>query len=207
MSLYDDSRYNWRETYFVFTDAARRPALDRLKRELSRTIPSLTFQTRNAGDTESDALLESLCVISEENHSGVEILWSGGEQLVLEIEALAKELSKHASPREKNKIEQMKTATGKIEVLHFERLDTPLPVRPRPSAPSGISDSNRRARFQFDPDRYIEPPVTGAGDEEDYPFEEYDSAVLTPDLLLLLLEVVRRLTGGIAVDPAGGTIL
>ncbi len=205
MLLFEDPHYIWRETYFVLCEAARRPGLAVIERELRKSLPRLAMR---AGEADADGRFVHLGLVSDENHSGVDILWAEGKAVRTEIAGLIDELEKHAKPKERAKLDRARTATAKIELLHYERIDQPHARAEQAgtakTAPGG------RGHFAFDPERYMEPPSgldTGGNDAEDFPFEEFDSAVLMPDTLIIAMEIARRITDGIAVDAAGGTVL
>lgn len=202
MLLFEDPHYIWRETYFVLCEAARRPGLAVIERELRKALPRLVMR---AGEADADGRFVHLGLVSDENHSGVDILWAEGKAVRSEIVGLIDELEKHAKPKERVKLDRARTATAKIELLHYERIDRP-PARAEPAG----TVSGDCGRFAFDPERYMELPSgldTEGNDTDDFPFEEFDSAVLMPDTLIIAMEIARRITDGIAVDAAGGTVL
>ncbi|MDR3109304.1 MAG: hypothetical protein LBU65_06405 [Planctomycetaceae bacterium] len=232
MSLFEDPDYEWRETYFVFTDKKHRPSQHDVKHGLRRSMPSLKIRLERKS---IDGGLDFLSVVSDESHSGIDIIWSAGEFLGAELDALAIELEKTASPRDLQQIKKIKHATAKIEIMHFGHIikGTPTENSPNPQQtenggyrqgnadgvfwkPFALDDESNdseehKKRFQFDVNRYIEPPtpmVPPIGEDTAvHIFSESDSAIMTPDSLIFVLELIRRMTNGIAVDPASGTLL
>jgi hypothetical protein len=195
MSMFDDNRYCWRETYLVMLDRRKRPLVaetgQRLKKldgRLEITIPQ----------TNADDLLESLVVVSPNDSAAVEIRYSEGTEVVKEFAALADELERHEpNAKERNKIAGAREMTAKIELLHFEQIqDTPATKRNLPPKLSFPRNSHFIKNLTQD----IKPP----DDEPD----EFDLAErLDPNTLIQILKLVRHLTDGIAFDPAACVVL
>lgn len=219
--LFDDPRYHWRETYFVLTAPEKRPVLTDVEREIAQNLPALHVVSRNA---DAAGYLESLSIVSPENRAGVDILWCDRPGIMEEIGALIDDIAKEAKPRDRQLLDRARQARAKIELLHLELLETPTgtsreelsstnpptpKVSPPPTSKPAATTSKTRT-FRFDPDRYIAPPAdldTGENDSDTFLLDEYDSAVMTPDTLIVAMEALRRLTGGVVVDAAGGCLL
>ena len=201
--LFDDPRYHWRETYFVLTKRELRPPSEKVKSGLFKVLPGLVIRSE---EQDAEGRLSLLSAVSEDSHAGIEIVWNEGPRLSEEIAQLVDELQNEAEEQDRLALERAREATAKIELLHFEQLDRatpPSPVKPRKTRAPGrnIAEAQRLSsgRFHFDPDHYAEPPPgldTGENDSGEFLLEEYDSAVLTPDTLIVAIEVLRRLTDG-----------
>ncbi len=244
MSLYDDERYTWRETYFVlFDDLRRRPRLEDLRRELQPYRE--TLQILDAVSN-SEGRLRKLTVASYEDHSALEIVFRQGANVVAEMDALVQILEKGCSTKEKERLHAVKHWSLKFDVLHFEQtagtaafkivkkpeLSFPPPhsdvvlrdsfsTKPRADKLSRKSDkasktdpSVRRSRFRFDANSYENCLAGGVGEEYARKIDRQEAEAETaesfervdPNTLVLVLEILCRLTGGIALDPASGTI-
>lgn len=118
MSLFDDERYTWRETYFVLFDPARRPGLSSVRRELhnrggSRRIIDAV--------TDDKGRLVSMTVASYEDHAALEIVYREGDDVVAETTALSETLKKGSSEQERQRLDAVKSCRARFEVLHFEQ--------------------------------------------------------------------------------------
>ena len=214
MSTFEDDRYQWRETYFVLFDPARRPDTSAIRKGLQSV-----FGTLHIRDSQSDesGRLEILSVASYEDFAAIDIMYQQGEHVIAEMQALAPELVNLTSTKQNRlKIEKAVSYSAKLDVMHFEQM-VPIEEK-RPviwvSESTNTDDSFVRAktgpfaarkRFQFDPERYVENVF-----EEETPEFTEDSeqiAQLNPNTLILVLELLCCLTGGVAIDPASGAVL
>jgi hypothetical protein len=162
MSMFEDSHYRWRETYFVLFDAKKRPSVERVK----KIIESLKdhFELVNLrGDTEHR--FESLSVLAPDDFAALDICFIGGDEVREQAAQLVEEMKVGAlEPGDRQKLKQISHSDGRFDVLHFEQL-------------------------------------AERGDEGD------EDELLDPSAVLLVLDALARLTGGVAVDPQSGTIL
>jgi hypothetical protein len=230
MSLYNDDRYTWRETYFVlFDDHRRRPMLDELRRELHRGSLKILDGTTNA-----EGRLRSLIVASYEDHSALEIVFRQGPEVIAETNALVQTLEQGSTPKEKERLRSVTQWPCKFDVLHFEQtagtaefkvVKLPVLKFQQPSSETDRRDSfstkrqtdrlNEKAKFQFDPNSYENCLAGGSGEEyareiDRLEAEREESGIyerVDPDTLILVLETLCRLTNGVAIDPASGVII
>jgi hypothetical protein len=161
--MFEDRQYQWRETYFVLFDPAKRPKLDALKRRLAGQGSHFTLSNCV---TDKKGLIESLTVLSPDDFAALDISYLAGDEVREEARELAKELiTPECRGEERAKIERLKQCSGRFDVLHFEN----------------VSDRS-------DP-----------GSE--------DEGMFDPSGLLIVLDALVALTGGIAVDPQSGVML
>ena len=206
MSLYDDERYTWRETYFVLIDdLRRRPRLDELRRELQPQFQTLKILD---GSANPERRLRTLTVASYEDHSALEIVFRQGTGITAEIDALIRTIERSCSLKERHRLRSAKKWVAKLDVLHFEQTAgtaafgvVKLPVlkfqSPRSdaeqreyfSAKRGTDRLDdraaqrtgpfaRRPQFRFDPDSYGNCLAGGSGDEY---ARELDQLEITPE--------------------------
>jgi len=194
MSMFDDNRYCWRETYLVMLDRLKRPAMSelvpRLRKLNDRLFISDTRSTANDG-------LESLIVIAPNDSAAVEIQYYEGAEVATEFSALADELERHElSAKERKKIARAREFSAKIELLHFEQ------IQDAPVAKHGFPTQLSFPRYSH----FIEN-LTQEMKPSDEP-DEFDLAErLDPNTLIRILRLVTQLTDGIAFDPASGVVL
>jgi len=120
MSLFEDRRYQWRETYFVFFDPDRRPKLQTLQSKLDATAGT-HFSIANAA-TDARGRIESLTIFSPDDFAAMDISFLAGAEVREEARDLANELSRSPCPPEKQKdLERLKRCQARFDVLHFEQ--------------------------------------------------------------------------------------
>jgi hypothetical protein len=162
MSTFEDSRYRWRETYFVVFPAANRPALKTVEKKLAAMNKHYEFSNLSA---DKAGLVESLTLSSPDDFAALDICYSGGSEVLEQGEDLVRELAGGSDPPPKPVLDRIRQCDGRFDVLHFEQV------------------------------------VGMTGEDED------TDELLDPSALLIVLETLAKMTGGIAVDPQSGTIL
>ena len=229
MSTFDDDRYQWRETYFVLFDPAKKPLLHDIRTALDSMFRSLHVRESLADE---QGRIESLSVASYDDLAATDLVYQCGDHVVAETNAVTEAmLLSKVSPKNRAKIEKAGKCRAKLEVLHFEQME---PIRhsesqedpvftfatfsqkdsPPQEKPGAKNPFANRPKFQFDKDQYISPPEPGllASDElEENPASDDEQTnqeeQMDPNTLILVLELLCRLTGGNAIDPASGTLL
>ena len=232
MSTFEDDRYQWRETYFVLFDPARKPLLQEIHRGLNPMFKSLVI--RNS-QTDEDGRIETLSVASYEDRAAIDLIYQCGEQVLQETETIAAEMARVTSTKKNRaKIEKAKKCRARLDVLHFEQMETAseemedvLKDREQADPEFTFASFSRakskpkgpfaaRPKFQFDPNKYIPPPEPSLpvvpsdewSNEAENEDDELDQdAQMDPNTLILVLELLCRLTDGVAIDPASGTII
>ncbi|HZZ72060.1 MAG TPA: hypothetical protein VFE24_07385 [Pirellulales bacterium] len=118
MSTFEDQSYQWRETYFVLFDAARRPSLGKISGALLALNPR--FQLINPqGDDEGR--FESLTLHSPDDYAALDISYMEGEEVVEQAATLSEEMRLPGmDQQEKAKLAKLKSCTARFDVLHFE---------------------------------------------------------------------------------------
>ena len=124
MSLFADSRYQWRETYFVLLDQKHRPKAADVKRLFAELGPRVVVQELSAT---SAGLLESMTVLSHADAAGMDITYVEGEEVKEQITQLRQEWkSKRPNEKEKPHLSRALHADARFDVYHFEEI-TDLP--------------------------------------------------------------------------------
>jgi hypothetical protein len=123
MSMFEDERYRWRETYFVLFDARKRPTLDRMKRALEAT--SSRFALANLGADEQGQF-ESVTVLSPDDFAAMDIVYVEGEEVVEQVGELTKEMKfTICDAADEAKLKRIRHCDGRFDVLHFEEVTQP----------------------------------------------------------------------------------
>ena len=194
MSMFEDDRYCWRETYLVMLDRLKHPKTSEVVQGLKKLKGRIEI-----GNTQSNAsgLLESLVVISPNDSSAVELQYREGSDVILQFDSLADELERHdPAVGERKKIARAREFSAKIELLHFEQVKKK--PQQKQSFPAKLTFL-RHSSFIKNLNREMQ-----ADDEPN----EFDSTEqLDPNTLILILKLISRITSGVAFDPASGIVL
>jgi hypothetical protein len=119
MSLFERPGYQWRETYFVLFDVARRPQAE----PLSAAVAQLNkrFQIEDIRGNES-GLFESMTVISPDDFAAMDISCVVGEEVEEQLPLLQDELKANVdSDEERQLVERIGSSTARFDVFHFEQ--------------------------------------------------------------------------------------
>ena len=119
MSLFADSRYQWRETYFVLFDKQHRPSAADVRKSLSE-LGKLEIQEVQG---EEAGLLESLTVLSHADAAGMDITFVVGEEVKEQIVELKKEWKgQKFTTEEQAKVQRALAADARFDIYHFEEI-------------------------------------------------------------------------------------
>ena len=226
MTLFDDDRYDWRETYFVYFESAHRPKLPEVRRALQSYASFF-----NIIDSQSDANgdLVAITIASYEDHAALEILYREGSDMLTEARHLAQSLKKEASPEERMQLQKIVQYKSRFDVHHFEQMAgtsvfnvTKLPElkfagqSTRPVDHSDVfskalgMDAANKGAFYFDPQSYDRCRADGASEEfeitDDEAIDSSEFERINPEMLVTVLEVLCRTSNGVAIDPASGIV-
>lgn len=120
MSLFENDEYQWRETYFILFDEAKRPLATEMQRRLKKLDPR--YEVRNVRADEQGRF-ESLTLFSPDDYAAMDISFLCGDEVVEQTAALIGELLKVASgEEEKRRIRQLAQRRCRFDVYHFEQL-------------------------------------------------------------------------------------
>jgi len=221
MSTFEDDRYQWRETYFVLFDPAKKPLLHDIRKGLDSVFRSLLVRNALADE---QGRIETLSVASTDDFAAIDLVYQCGDHVVVETNAITEEMRQaKMSSKNRAKIEKAGKCRARLDVLHFEQMESiqqPEPVEdpvftfatfPKEQAQSAKNPFAGRPKFQFDQNQYIPPPEIDPLISEEEPIldgaEVDQQEQMDPNTLILVLELLCRLTDGIAIDPAGGAVI
>ena len=120
MSMFEDNRYRWRETYFVLYDAQKRPKLAEVVHTLSSLNKRYQLTNQSADD---QGRLDSLTLISPDDYAAMDICCADDEEVQEQAAALVDELKKAgADAIPPVPWEQIKKYDGRLDILHFEQM-------------------------------------------------------------------------------------
>lgn len=228
MTLFEDDRYDWRETYFVYFESVHRPKLPEIRRAWKTYNPFLTILDSKA---EPDGSLVELTIASYENHAALEIVYREGKDVLSEIQHLVHSLGKDATTEERSKLQRIAQTKSRFDVHHFEQTaetgifnitklpelkfarQSTIPVDNDNAISKALGqDKSGKERFHFDPHSYDRCRAVLTGNELDI---SADSGIMdsgeveriNPEMLVTVLEILCRVCHGVALDPASGVVL
>ena len=120
MSLFENDWYRWRDTYFILFDESNRPTATAM-REVLESLGD-RFEIREVrGDV--GGAFESLTLLSPIDYAGMDITYTAGEDVVMQVEELVREIGKTSlTSEEKEKLKRIKAYTARFEIFHFEQI-------------------------------------------------------------------------------------
>jgi len=120
MSMFEDKRYRWRETYFVLFRHERRPTLVELEKAVAALNPGYRLCNVTANE---DGTFDSVSVVATEDFAALDICYCRGEEVAEQVEALAEELRPAACEAGQDaKLSDVRRADARFDVLHFEQI-------------------------------------------------------------------------------------
>lgn len=179
-----DLEYAWLETYFVLMQVSDRPTLTQVEATLSDAGGS-RWKIENLRADE-DGLFESLLVRAPDDNAALEVRYESGDAVQEQALELASSLKGDLAPEQ---LAAMAGADARLDVLHLEQ----MAAGPSPAA----SDDD-----EFGAD-------LGGGEDWDDDFGDPEAMGegLDPGTLLMVVEALAKLTGGLPFDPAAGEVL
>ena len=120
MSMFENSRYRWRETYFVLFDAKQRPKLTTVTKAISALNKRFELSNLSA---DSEGGFDSLTLESPDDFAALDICYTGGAEVLEQGASLVEDLKKAGSESPPPvPWEQIKRYEGRFDVLHFEQI-------------------------------------------------------------------------------------
>lgn len=119
MSLFENSEYQWRETYFVYFDGSHRPSTDAIRamlHDLNSGYDISNVRSSAAGE------FESLTLISRDDYAAMDLTCVATEEMREQTQELVEELKENALPDETEMVAKVRDANCRLEVYHFEQL-------------------------------------------------------------------------------------
>lgn len=120
MSMFEDTSYRWRETYFVLFGAKNRPKLAAVREALAKLSDRYDLINPCADE---QGYFESVTLLSPDDFSALDICYTTGEEvrehvasLLGELETVSREADKKAD------LQRAKSCDARFDVLHFEQL-------------------------------------------------------------------------------------
>lgn len=159
MSLFEDSRFVYQDTLFVFFKEGDRPSGEAIK----SFFESLGNKYLAENLRESDSKFESITVYSPRDFSAMDIVYTDGEEVSDQIKEIFSDFrTVTLTGEDRSKLGSLGSANARFDVFHFAE------------AAQAVDD---------------------------------DDSFLDPGGLMLVLERLAELTGGVGYDPQSQTLL
>jgi hypothetical protein len=107
---------HWRETYFVFFPANRRPKSEAIKKALGRLSNRFVLQNLEQDD---EGAFESIVIEAPDDHAALEISFEAGESVVEQGAQLAKQLKDDLN---REQLAELTRADARLDIMHFEHV-------------------------------------------------------------------------------------
>jgi hypothetical protein len=118
MSLFEDDRYMYCDTFFVYLDANNRPTENKIKETL--TSGSEKYQLSDAR-SEPDGSFKSITVRSPHDSSGMDIVFVSGDEVREQVVELIDEFRQISLEGDDfAKLKRVENSSARIDVFHFE---------------------------------------------------------------------------------------
>jgi hypothetical protein len=120
MSLFEDPRYVYRDTFFVLFREENRPTADQVQRALGElgnryTISDCRLDNGN---------LESITVVSPYDFSAMDITYVVGEEVQGQVKELLQQFKAITlMGDDAKKLQQLSKANARFDIFHFERMN------------------------------------------------------------------------------------
>ncbi|MCE9604553.1 MAG: hypothetical protein K8U03_06560 [Planctomycetia bacterium] len=115
----ESEQFAWRDTYFVWFMAARRPTLKQLQTTLAALPDHYALEHPEADEMGN---IESITVLSTMDRAALEISYLAGDDIHEQAETSAEEM-KSAGDSDPKRLHRLAMCNARFEVMQFERVD------------------------------------------------------------------------------------
>ncbi len=120
MSMFEDGRYRWRETYFVLFSSNNRPKLKTVQEAIAAMNEH--YVLTNPSEDEN-GLFDSLTLLSPDDFAAMDICYNDGEEVLEHVSELSEQIRPAAcEPDEVTALKQIARCDARFDVLHFEEV-------------------------------------------------------------------------------------
>lgn len=119
MSLFEDNRFVYRDTFFVYFKAHDRPDADKVKMFLAEMGDK--FETTNL--KESDGKLESMTIHSPQDYSAMDVTFLAGEEVIEQVSEMMNDFKLMTlTGDDQKKLQVFQDCDARFDVFHFEQV-------------------------------------------------------------------------------------
>jgi len=120
MSMFENSNYRWRETYFIQFDSENRPSLKEVQQVLSSASERFVLTNLSA---DKKGRFESLTLLSPDDFSALDISYLNGPEVLEQGNEFADELkAAGCAGEDKARADKLRRYQGRFDILHFEQI-------------------------------------------------------------------------------------
>jgi hypothetical protein len=112
------SELEWRDTYFILFQRARRPTLTQVEAAITGTSANVRLEHLEADE---DGLFESVLVQVPDDNAALEITFESGEAVLEQCAQLAKQLAADED-LDGDQLAALHKADARLDIMHFERV-------------------------------------------------------------------------------------
>lgn len=121
MSLFENDRYHWRETYFVLFNEKDRPDAESVQQCMAQL--GSRYEVTNV-KANSEGKFEGLTLLSPYDHAAMDIVYLTGEDVAEQLTELTSELKqRELSDEEEEKRRRLPECNARLDIFHFEQID------------------------------------------------------------------------------------
>ena len=119
MSLFENSEFQWRETFFVMFEKGKRPTAAQIQSVIDGLDGRLTAENMR---TTENGEFEAVTLYAPNDFAAMDIVCTVGEEVTEQLPSLIEELEPNMfDDDEKAQLEVIKSSGGRLEVFHFEQ--------------------------------------------------------------------------------------
>ena len=120
MSLFEDNRYQYRDTFFVFFQKENRPSLDKIE----ATLADLGSRYETMKKSENNGEFESLTFASPYDFTAMDIVVVEGEEVETQISDLMEDFrTMTLTGDDTEKLDSLRNCDARFDIFHFEQTD------------------------------------------------------------------------------------
>jgi hypothetical protein len=122
MSLFENGSYQWRETYLVLFESARRPLAVDVEQALAALGQRYEIKDVRADD---EGRFDCLTLISPDDYAAMDVSYVYGEEVTEQTRELVKDLKPTAATAaERAGLDRMLALDARFDIYHFEEIVT-----------------------------------------------------------------------------------
>ena len=115
----DDSRLQWRDTYYVWFSSARKPSLQQVEKTIRALSERFAVRLSEADD---DGGFESITLAADRDQSVLEISCLSGDDLREQAQALAEEI-KEFDDASNERLAKLAACDARLDLMQFEQVE------------------------------------------------------------------------------------
>ena len=119
MSLFEDNRFVYRDTFFVYLKREDRPHVEQVKEFLAEMGDK--YATSNLKD--NDGLLDSMTIHSPQDYSAMDVTYLEGEEVIEQVHEMMNDFKLMTlTGEDQKKLTIFQECDARFDVFHFEQV-------------------------------------------------------------------------------------